>query len=103
MEIYLNGRDAKAMRLGLGLTLAQVAEESYLSSQELSQLENDARDNIPKGKYLLLQFVYEKLYSKYDTEEALARMAMGKIFGKRIKTQELYEHYLKELKNLKDG
>jgi transcriptional regulator with XRE-family HTH domain len=102
MDIYLTSEDAKAMRLGLGLTLDELAIESHMSKAEISGIETGYR-KYSEQKMLLLQFVFEKLYSVYDSYEAVARMAMGKQFGKRINTKEKYEHYLKKLSTLKDS
>jgi hypothetical protein len=99
MDIYLDKDNLKAMRLGLGLTIEELGDISYMTISQLALMEAKGHDgsHTSEARWLLMQLVLEKLYSEYTDEEKELRITLGKTFGKRINTKRKLEKYTKEL------
>jgi hypothetical protein len=87
------------MRLGLGLTIEELGDISYMTRSQLALMECKGRDDshTSEARWLLMQLVLEKLYSEYTDEEKELRITLGKTFGKRINTKHKLEKYTEEL------
>jgi transcriptional regulator with XRE-family HTH domain len=87
------------MRLGLGLTMEELGDISYMTRSQLARMESKGRDDdhTSEARWLLMQLVLEKLYSEYTDEEKELRITLGKTFGKRINTKYKLKKYTEEL------
>lgn len=95
--IKIIDKDLKSMRLGLGMTLPEVASKTYLTKQTISNIELKKIEN--KSTEYLIRIVLSNLYSNFSEEDINIRISMGEL-GISVKSKNDIEVFKKKLAQL---
>ena len=90
----LTGKEVRARRLGLGMSVQDLAEKTYLSKQTILNIEN--KEKVSKSTLYLLELVTDKLYENYSVDEKEKRILLGTAgFDLRLFKKEVVKGFIK--------
>ena len=98
--LRIDCKDVTAMRLGLGLSCAELGKLSYISRQNIWNIEVGKVKS--KATLYLLQLILDSMYKDMPEDERKIRQAMGKA-GIRVKTEQQVIDFKKTLNMYKEA